>query len=246
MTEAEFDFAGTFGADYLHFYAEALNDETSDAQTELIATVAGLEPGAEVLDLACGHGRIANRLAARGCAVTGLDASPLFLDRARADAGALGVEVDFRLGDMRELAWTARFDVVVNWFTAFGYFDDDGNRRVLTEVARALRPGGRFVVELNHLPWLLRNFRPSSVLELDGDLLIDRNTFDPLTNRVSVDRVTIRDGVRRNTRFFTRLYAVAELRALLHTAGFAEVTAFGEGGTPLTMDSRRLIVVATR
>lgn len=43
-----------------------------------------------VLDLACGHGELANRLAARGCRVTGLDSSAVFLDRARAGAPPLG------------------------------------------------------------------------------------------------------------------------------------------------------------
>jgi 2-polyprenyl-3-methyl-5-hydroxy-6-metoxy-1,4-benzoquinol methylase len=47
----------------------------------------------EVLDLACGHGRIANRLTQRG-----LDATPLFLEQARRDAAARGVEVDYVSG----------------------------------------------------------------------------------------------------------------------------------------------------
>jgi SAM-dependent methyltransferase len=242
----EFDVEGVFGADYLYFYAERLGPAASDAETELVATLTGLEAGAEVLDLACGHGRIANRLAARGCRVTGLDAVPLFLDQARADAAALGVEVDYRQGDMRELPWTERFDVVVNWFTAFGYFDDDGNRQVLAEVARALRPGGRFVLEVNHFPWLMRNFRPSNVVQRDGDLLIDRHEFDPVTNRISVRRTTIRDGQRRDTRYVVRLLAFPELRWWLRTAGFGEVRAFGAEGAPLTQTSSRLIVVAEK
>ena len=64
-----------------------------------------LEPGMEVLDLACGHGRIANRLTQRGARVTGLDATPLFLEHARRDAAERGVEVDYVAGDMRSLPW---------------------------------------------------------------------------------------------------------------------------------------------
>ncbi|WP_312867446.1 SAM-dependent methyltransferase [Amycolatopsis pithecellobii] len=181
---AAFDTAEVFDADYLYFYAERTGDQRSEAETDLIWQLLDLEPGMEVLDLACGHGRIANRLAARGCRVTGLDATPLFLQRAREDAAARGVSVDYRLGDMRELPWPARFDRVVNWFTAFGYFDDPGNRKVLGETARVLRPGGRFALELNHLPWILRNLQPSTTLERDGDLLIDRSEFDAATNRM--------------------------------------------------------------
>ena len=77
-----------------------------------------------VLDLACGHGDLANRLAAHGCRVTGLDSSAVFLARARADAAASGVSVNYVAGDMGQIPWTGRFDRVLNWSTAFGYFDD--------------------------------------------------------------------------------------------------------------------------
>ena len=75
-----------FGEDYLYFYEGWLDDELSDGQADLIWRTLRLEEGAEVLDVPCGHGRIANRLAARGARVIGLDADPFFLERARADA----------------------------------------------------------------------------------------------------------------------------------------------------------------
>ena len=62
----------------------ALTLETvSDAHTETVWRLLDLEPGMGVLDLACGHGRIANRLTQRGARVTGLDATPLFVEHAR-------------------------------------------------------------------------------------------------------------------------------------------------------------------
>ena len=156
------------------------------------------------------------------------------------------MEVDYRQGDMRELPWTERFDAVLSWFTAFGYFDDDGNRQVLAEVARALRPGGRFALEINHYPWLVRNFQPTMVTERDGDLLVDRNELDPLTNRITVRRTTIRGDERRDAEYFVRLVAFPELRSWLLAAGFRTVTAFGAEGAPLTTASPRLIAVAER
>lgn len=94
MTEAEFDADGLFDDDYLYFFARPL-EERGDADTDLIWNLLGLEPGMEVLDLACGHGRISNRLAQRGCRVTGLDATAAFLDYARQDARARGVTVAY-------------------------------------------------------------------------------------------------------------------------------------------------------
>ena len=64
-----------FDEDYLHFYAQRLTDEASDAEAALVWELLRLTEGCHVLDLACGHGRIANRLAGRGAVVTGMDAT---------------------------------------------------------------------------------------------------------------------------------------------------------------------------
>jgi SAM-dependent methyltransferase len=125
-----------FDEDYLWFYDEMLEARSAD-DVELIARVLDLPGGADVLDAPCGHGRIANRLAARGLNVTGLDVTPLFIELARERAAAAEVDVEYLEGDVRELPFEGRFDAVVNWFTSFGYFDDAGNRRVLGGFHRA-------------------------------------------------------------------------------------------------------------
>jgi SAM-dependent methyltransferase len=244
--DSAFDTEGLFDDDYLYFYATRdPGGELSDAETDLIWHLLDLEAGMAVLDLACGHGRIANRLAARGAEVAGLDVTPRFLELAREDAAARGVEVEYVQGDMRELPWTERFDRVVNWFTAFGYFDDTGNRRVLAEVARALRPGGRVAIELNNYPAIMRTYLPSTVVERDGNLMIDRHRFDPLTGRNLVERTIIRDSLVRRTHFEVRMFTYPELRDWLLEAGFAAVAGYGEDGQPLTTQHRRLIAIAS-
>jgi SAM-dependent methyltransferase len=236
-----------FDEDYLYFYEDFLSDEQSDTETELIWRLLELEPGMEVLDLACGHGRIANRLTERGARVTGLDATPLFLERARADAEARGVDVDYVEGDMRELPWESRFDRIVNWFTAFGYFDDDEeDRRVLRAAHRALRPGGRLLIENNNTAELLGRWQPSVVVERDGNLMIDRSRFDPVSGRATTERVIVRDGTTRTVTFSVRMFVAVELGAWLRDAGFSAVDFFDRQGEPLTVESRRMVTVARR
>src|SRR6266542_3005848 len=116
------DREAAFDEDYLYFYEELLTPERTAAEVDLVWKLLELEPGLELLDLACGHGRIANPLAERGVRVTGLDATPFFLELARADAAERGVEVEYVEGDMRSIPWSGRFDRVLNWFTSFGYF----------------------------------------------------------------------------------------------------------------------------
>ena len=236
-----------FDEDYLYFYEDLLGDEQSNTEAELIWRLLELEPGMEVLDLACGHGRIANRLAERGARVTGLDATPLFLERARADAEARGVDVDYVEGDMRELPWESRFDRIVNWFTAFGYFDDDEeDRRVLRAAHRALRPRGRLLIENNNTAELLGRWQPSVVIERDGNLMIDRSRFDPVSGRATTERVIVRDGKTRGVTFSVRMFVAVELGGWLRDAGFSAVDFFDRQGEPLTVESRRMVTVARR
>ncbi len=245
MNAPEFDFDEVFGDDYLYFYGPAL-EESSDADAALIWRLLDVGAAGEILDLACGHGRIANRLAGLGATVTGLDATPVFLERAAADAAARGVTVDYVQGDMRSLPWgDATFECVICWFTSFGYFDDHDNRRVLAEVRRVLRPGGRLLLENNNLAGVLGRWLPSVVFERDGDLAIDRAQFDPTTGRARTERTVIRDGQVRTFVFSVRMFIAVELRAWLLEAGFSDVAFFDERGEPLTSGARRMVTIAT-
>ncbi len=254
-----FDAAGMYDGDYLHFFAAPAGGTefaghgptvpaaaSSSAAAELVWRLLELRPTMSVLDLACGHGDLANQLAARGCQVTGLDSSTVFLDRARADAAATGVDVEYVAGDMRQIPWTARFDRVVNWSTAFGYFDDTTNRAVLRGIVRALRPGGRLAMDMDNLTAFLAAYSPSRVVATrdGGDMLVDRYHLDALTGRFEAERTIIRNDRVRRTHFVKRLFSFPELRDWLLTAGFAAVAGYGEDGRPLTADHRRMIIVA--
>jgi SAM-dependent methyltransferase len=107
-----FNAAAMYDEDYLNFFAAPAGlseiarhrpcrpgtDTRGDGAAELAWRLLDLRPGMSVLDVACGHGEMANHLAARGCRVTGLDSSAVFLDRARADVlrpdGKLVMDLD--------------------------------------------------------------------------------------------------------------------------------------------------------
>jgi len=242
----EFDFDELFGEEYHYFYEQSLTAERTEREADAIWKLVALTPGSIVLDLGCGHGRISNALAERGARVTGLDASSYFLDMARRDAAARSPGVNFIQGDMRCLEWTTAFDVVLIWFTTFGYFSDVENAQVVQQSGRALKPGGRLLIEQINRYALVRGGLPSNYVVTRGnDLMIDRVEYDALSDRTVTERVIVRDGKVKRSKFFVRLYSPAELTALLSEAGFRSVQVFGQEGQPFTLYGQRTIVVGT-
>ena len=189
---------------------------------EFIVEKLGLGEGSRVLDLACGRGRISIGLAQHGCRVTGLDLSPRSLELARSDAEAAGVEIEFVRRDMRDLDAEGEFDAVVNVFTSFGYFPtQEEDERVLANVARALVPGGRFLLDMVNTIAIAKQFVEADWDELeDGTLWLQRRRYDQLTGRHEATWTFVRtDGSRSELRHSLRGYTPAELVAMLGRAG---------------------------
>ena len=119
------------------------------AEVEEVVSLLGIGPGAHILDLCCGVGRHSLELARRGFRVTGVDRTRLYLDRASKQAEAEGLKIEFVQDDMRTFCRPDAFDVVINLFTSFSYFEDpEEDRQVLVNVYRSLKPGGVFVLEM--------------------------------------------------------------------------------------------------
>jgi hypothetical protein len=127
--------AGDFGA---------IAREIGAPEAERFVARMGLEPGARVLDIACGTGNVTIRLARRGAMVTGLDMMPHPLEEARARAAREGLRIRFDEGFAETLPYPhGSFDVLVSMF---GIMFSPLPATVVSEMARVLRPGGRLAL----------------------------------------------------------------------------------------------------
>ncbi len=248
MDVGEFDFKAVFDVDdYLYFYQETLTDERTEAEVRALVGLLELDHPMKILDLACGFGRHTNRLAALGHALTGIDLTPGFLDIARQDAEQRKVDVSYQQGDMREIAFTAEFDRVMLLFTAFGYFSDQENLQVLVKVGKALKPGGLLIFDTPNRDALLKDMRRFFVIEKDSNLMVDRLSFDGLTGRWINRRIIIRNGIRKDTPYFVRLYNPSELKLLLAQAGLELYHLYsGWEAQEYSADAHRIVVVARK
>ncbi len=141
---------------YAGWRASTLGRITDRLEDALLRDLLGDVAGRAVLDLGCGDGKLAVRLAALGARVVGLDPDPAMLRAAAARAVAAGVAVDFTAGRARTLPFPdRRFDVVVA-VTVLCFVPDA--EAAFREIARVLRPGGAVVIgELGRWSlWALR------------------------------------------------------------------------------------------
>jgi ubiquinone/menaquinone biosynthesis C-methylase UbiE len=126
---------------------EVLAGRQHEAFRRHVLELAALADGECLLDAGCGTGMMALRIAARypGCTVHGIDISPKMIAVARRDAEEQGLAVDFRVGSITDLPYPGdSFDVVITNIM-YHHLDLAEKRQAVAEVARVLKPGGRYV-----------------------------------------------------------------------------------------------------
>jgi len=245
--KALFDLDNVFEVDdHMFVYRDDLTDERSDAEVVALVKLLELNSPMKILDLACGFGRHANRLAALGHSVTGVDFMPGFLELARKEADRLGVKVEYRQGDMRQINFVEEFDRVVLLFTSFGFFEDHENVQVMENMARALKPGGLLGFDIPNRDVVVKELPASHVIDKGGDLIINRLSFDVLTGRFHNRRIIIRDGIRKDKPHSVRLYNATEIRDLVNRAGLEVYKISEYNGQPVSVSSRRMMVIARK
>jgi cyclopropane fatty-acyl-phospholipid synthase-like methyltransferase len=219
------------------------------ADAELVLGLLALRPGASVLDVPCGDGRLTVRFAAAGHAAIGVDLAEPELELARAAAARADVDARFVAGDLRALPDVGRVDAVVSWGNSFGYLLPDDTARSLVTMRRALRPGGRLILESATVAesLLAGGVEPRLEYEFGGVRMRGENRYRAAESRLETDFV-FEDATGRveHARAAHHVHTAGEVTRMLRDAGFGGVALRGADGTAAyELGSPRLIAIAT-
>lgn len=236
-----------FWSDLYPFMFPDSRMEKAEEDSDSLIELTGITEGA-VLDLCCGPGRFSIAMARRGFTVTGVDRTEYLLSMAGRRASLEDVSVEWVLEDMRSFIRSDCFDLVLCMFTSFGYFEKhEENMKVLNNIRKSLKKGGKLLIELMGKEVLASIFSPISTDELeDGTLLVQKHRIEDGWKNIHNEWLIIKDDMVKNKWKFSHwVYSAAEMENMLKEAGFSVQQVYGSiTGIPYDSEALRLVVVA--
>ncbi|MGZ5437252.1 MAG: class I SAM-dependent methyltransferase [Pyrinomonadaceae bacterium] len=242
----------------LDLWRRAIPPEQTTAEAEFLIQNLNCELGARVLDVPCGNGRLTFELANHGYRVTGVDIAEEFIEEARsraaelinppANAGGtdLTASVKFILGDMRNIEGLGIYDGAFCFGNSFGFLEYADMEKFLAGVARALKPGARFLVNTAMAAEsVLPDFEEQSCHEMGDIVMTIKERYLAEESCVDSEYIFERNGEIDSRKAKHWIYTVAEIRRMLERAGFEVLHCFGSlKGEAFKLGSRELFVVS--
>ncbi len=234
---------------FWEFFGPFLFDEehqsSAKEEVENVLKLLKMEQNDRILDLCCGVGRHSLELSHKGFEVVGIDRTSDFIKKAKQKAKQKNLNIKYVISDMRKYCQPDSFNVVINMFGSFGYFDntaDDHN--VIKNMHTSLRAGGRILIETMGKEILAKDFQEKDWHE-EGDTLILAER-KPIQNwgRMQTRWIVIKDNKRVEHTVSIRSYSAFELSSLLSEVGFSKVEVYGDlKGIAYDQHAKRLVVI---
>lgn len=237
-------FESWFDSPYYHVLYK--NRDFSEAELFIDKLIQLIEPAkaSRILDLACGKGRHSIYLNKKGFDVTGIDLSEKSIACAKT---AENETLHFYMHDMRKLFRTNYFEVVLNLFTSFGYFEQErDDLATINAVYKSLKPNGIVVLDFMNSKKVIQNLSCQETKTIDG---IDFKISKTFVNHFIVKKIEFSDK-GKNYSFEERVKALtladfekyfeANKLKIVHLRGDYELNEFNES------NSERLIIVAKK
>jgi SAM-dependent methyltransferase len=222
--------------------------ERAPKEVDKIILLLEISPDSYILDLCCGPGRHSLELARRGFKVLGVDRTLKYLEKARKQAKTEKLNVEFLQEDMRKFYKPKTFDIVINLYTSFGYFENqEDDEKVLNNIYLSLKSGGKLLLDLVGIATLAPIFTERSWEEENGIIFLRESKPIEGWSKIKNRWIMIKDNMRKEFTFIHRMYSGSEISKLLYKSGFKSVELVGDlKGNPYDHTARRLIAIAIK
>jgi 2-polyprenyl-3-methyl-5-hydroxy-6-metoxy-1,4-benzoquinol methylase len=232
--------------EYLNVYRHR-NESEALKHIDFILENTMIPPGSSVLDMACGPGRHSLILAKKGYDVTAVDLSENLLCVAGRLSEEAGLNIQFQKFDLREIKIDKKFDLIINLFTSFGYFEkDEENYKIFDVALKHLEYNGKFVIDFLNKKYLIKN-----LIEYSEDILLGRKIIQ--RRSIVEDRIIKNIEIETNgsSKFFyesVKLFSPEQLIFALNDRGLFVDRIFGdfEGNVFDPESSERIIIIAVK
>lgn len=229
--------------------------ERTQLEIDGIIRLSDIKKKSSILDVPCGYGRHSIGLSTKGYQLVGVDLNKEHVKEAKKNAEDEGQTLTFLEGNMRKLNASLydRFDLVINMFYSFGYFEDEeDNIQTMGEFYRAIKTEGTLFLHIGVRPELDAQgqsyFNETRKLKNGKSLLVERN-YDPTSKRIIGSWTIISsDGIEdKLTPYSVRTYSSDELRKMAIKEGFNDIKFYGGfKGEDFSKQSRQMIMVARK
>lgn len=233
-----------FDSPYYHILYKDRDEKEAELFLDNLISFLSLKPDSRILDVACGKGRHSIYLNKKGFAVTGYDLSEESITHNKQFEND---KLEFYLHDMREIFRSNYYDVVVNLFSSFGYFEKErDNVRCLISHATALKPDGIFIFDYFNCSKIVSTGEVTLDKAVDGINFQIKKTFVGNTVHKTIEFIDKGNQFHFEERLM--LFSKNDMVRFFEKAGLQIINTFGNYDlVPFHQDnSDRLILIAKK
>lgn len=237
-------FASWFDSPYYHVLYDNRDETEANVFMTNMMQFGNFAPHTRILDLACGKGRHSVYLNNMGYRVTGMDLSAASIQEA---SKFQNERLVFLRHDMRAPLPLDNYDLVLNLFTSFGYFENrNENLAVLKNINRALSSEGLLIIDFFNADYVLKSLVPAEVVTKKNiEFRLERFAENGFIKK----KISFTDEGRQYE-FCERvqLLGLEEFQQMLAESGFEIKNIFGDYnlGKFVAAESKRLILIAEK
>lgn len=238
--EKEDWFKNWFNTPFYHMLYRDRNDKEAQDFMEKIMNHLSISKSSHILDVPCGKGRHSKYLNSLGFKVTGADLSENSIEFAKQFENN---NLKFEVHDIRN-PFKDKYDIILNLFTSFGYFEFEENKMVLQNIKNALHPNGIFVFDFMNALFVEHHLVTNEIKVVDNiPFVIHREIRDgEILKHISFESNGSKYRFTENVKYLD----FNTLKALFLEVGFSIIEIFGDYQlTPFDEEhSERLILIA--